>query len=246
MMIVATCMALLFLWGYSRMPGRIVRISIRGARLVSRSEVARMVDVAPGAVIGNAEVRRIEMALARNPAFCGVSVSRGVTGTLHVSVREREPVAWLISHQCAVARDGTLLPHLSRRDDAWVSVNGFAVADGKAVGSDAVMEAVSALSLARELGVAGAGASGAGASGAGASGAGPGLGAAGSGGFWRRLSLDGGAWEWKTGDKLIHLNSPINKEEFRRLQRFTRAFPDAWARARLLDLRFAERVVVRR
>lgn len=200
-------------------PLTVKRVDVRGARLVPAAEVERMAGVRPGTPIGPAKAGQIEADLKRHPGFRRVSVTRGLTGTLHVRVSEREPAAWLRGYRCAVAADGVLLPHVRQRDPSWISLDGIAVRDGRVEKPAVIGEALSGRSLGKEVDVSG-------------------------GGVWRRLPT--GVWEWETGGKRIHMTSPIRTEEFKRLVRFRRAYPREWSRARLLDLRFADRVVVKR
>ncbi len=223
-MVLTVCLAGVLLWGLASMPVKIKRVSIRGQRYLSQAAVERMVNVKPGALVGRAEVRRIERDLIRHPAFQSVTVSRGVTGTLHVRVRERKPVAWIRAYRCAVAEDGTLLPYVRQRDPAWISLDGLKVVRGKVLKAGAVREALEGNALTQEL---------------------DGFSSGAGGGVWRRLPVPPPTWEWEMGGKRIHMTSPIQREEFKRLHRFQRAYPDAWARARWLDLRFADRVVVK-
>ncbi len=195
------------------------RVVVRGARLMKPAEVEKLVKVKPGTPMGRTEVRRVEAELARHPAFNGVSVSRGLTGTLHIRVTERNPVAWLSTYRCAVAEDGTLLSHVRRREAGWICLEGFAVEKGKVKQTDAIREALLGCALGRQEDEP-------------------------SGGTWRRLPEN--VWEWDRGGKRVYMTSPIDKNEFKRLKRFRRAYPEVWSRARLLDLRFAERVVVKR
>lgn len=206
----------------ARMPVKIKRINIVGLRHLTSAQVEHFVGVRPGALLTRSDVRRIERNLARHPAFRSVAVSRGVTGKLHVRVREREPVAWMQAYRCAVAGDGTLLPYIKVRDTAWMVLAGLPAQDGKVRASHAIHEALQAGSLARLAGL---------------------TVAVDGGEVWRRIPA--GCWEWGTGEKKIRLTSPLQPEEFKRLQRFQQAYPDAWLRARMLDLRFADRVVVR-
>lgn len=223
-----TCMALavglagVLLAKVVRMPVKIKRINIVGLRYLTPAEVERFMGVRPGALLTRSDVRRIERKLARHPAFLNVAVSRGVTGTLHVRAQEREPVAWMQAYRCAVAGDGTLLPHITVRDTAWIVLDGLPAQDGKVRAGHAIHEALEAGSLARLAGL---------------------TVAMGVDEVWRRIPA--GCWEWDTGEKKVRLTSPLRPEEFERLQRFQQAYPDAWLRARMLDLRFADRVVVK-
>jgi len=61
---------------------------------------------------------------------------------------------------------------------------------------------------------------------------------------WRRAGPS--AWSVEAGRKRVTVSSPVRDEEFKRLMRFQCEYPDAWARARTLDMRFADRVVVKR
>lgn len=213
---VAACAAVAWLCS---VPLKIDRVNVRGARLVPPPEVERMIGVKPGTRLGPAGAEKIEEDLRRHPAFVSVSVTRGVTGTLHVRVSEREPVAWLRGYRCAVAADGVLLPHVRQRDPSWISLERVPVEKGRVKSPGVIGEALAGSSLGREADIS-------------------------DGGVWRRLPAD--VWEWETGGKRIHMTSPIREEEFKRLTRFRRAHPRAWDRARLLDLRFAARVVVKR
>jgi hypothetical protein len=65
-------------------------------------------------------------------------------------------------------------------------------------------------------------------------------------GVLRRVGPDSGAWEWDVDGKKVVFSSPVREEEMKRLQRFRREFPRAWGKARMIDLRFAERVVIKR
>jgi len=202
-------------------PIKVERVSIRGMRMVAAGEIKRILNVRPGLPVGHGDVRRMESELERHAAFESASVSRGLTGTLHVRLVEREPVAWMRAFRCSVAEDGTLLPHVRQRDPSWICLEGVAVKHGKVSDVDAIREALAGRRYGREVDDSG-------------------------GGVWRRLRSPADAWEWETGGKRIQMTSPIREDELKRLARFRRAYPEAWARARLLDLRFADRVVVKR
>jgi hypothetical protein len=213
--------AVLFLLGYGSMPVRIRRVSVQGVQHMTRGAVVKIVDVDPGAMIGPADVRRIEMTLRRHPAFAQVSVSRGLTGTLHVRVRERLPVAWLVDRDCAVAEDGFILPHVRNREAGWIRISGFTPAGGRVCEAGMIRDAICAETAARDEAFPG-------------------------GGVWRRSSAGAPGWEWNAGGKKIQMTFPVERAGFVRLARFRRGYPEAFAQARLIDVRYAERVVVKR
>lgn len=202
--------------GYLRLPMRMMTVQVSGLTRLSREEVVRMIGLEPGTLMGSAETRQLAQNLARRPQFASVAVSRGLTGVLHVKVAEREPVAWSVRTGCAVAADGVLLPALSVNRDAWIGLDGLAIAQGRMTDARLVAEA---LALFRGLKAGGA-----------------------PRGVLR--GVPGGGWEWQVDGKRIALSSPLQPAELERLWRFQRSFPDAWARARVLDLRYDARVVV--
>jgi len=206
---------------FSFVPMRVKAVSVSGAKLLSRNEVIRIAAVPMGKLVGWGATRDIEEKLTRHPAFASAKVSRGFDGTLGISVIEREPVAWLASHGCAVASDGTLLTYLTVREESWPPVVGVDIADGRVGDLGAVRDASSGYERLREY--------------------------AGQGeGILRRVGPDAGAWEWNVEGKKVVFSSPVKEEEIKRLQRFRREYPRAWGKARMVDLRFAERVVIKR
>jgi hypothetical protein len=233
----------ILLLGYGSMPVRIRKISVQGMKRMTRESVLRIVDLKPDAMVGPSEVRRIEMALKRHPGFLGASVSRGLTGTLHVRLHEREPVAWLCDKGCAVAEDGIVLPHVGTCEAGWARIAGLTLVGGKVCESPMVRDALRAESLAKEMALF-------------------------PGGVWRCASpastgpsvkmtvrqpgahQDSSAvasgWVWDLKGRRVQMGFPVDRDGFDRLARFRRAYPDAFTRARLIDVRFAERVVVKR
>lgn len=209
------------LFFFSLLPMRVRAVSVSGAKRLSRSEVIRIAAVPAGKMVGWGGTGGIEQKLLRHPAFSSASVRRGFDGTLGISVTEREPVAWLSSHGCAVSADGTLLTYLTRREEGWPPVVGVDVRDGRIMDLDAVRDATSGYGRLREY-------------------------AGQAEGILRRIGPDAGAWEWNVEGKKVVFSSPVREEEIKRLQRFRREFPRAWKRARTVDLRFAERVVIKR
>lgn len=205
--------ALAAAWMLAPLP--VERIEVSGNRRLARAEIAQMSGVRPPVRLTFAGVRVAARALAAGPAFESVRVTRGLTGTLHVGVRERAPVAWLPRTGCAVAADGRLLPHFGRREAGWIALDGLTVSSGR-VAAAAVADAL-ALSALLAPG----------------DGAPPGL--------LRRWT---GGWEWELGSRRVRCSSPARPDEVERLRRFESAFPEAWARAGRVDVRFAERVVV--
>jgi len=206
---------------FSLVPMRVKAVSVSGGKLLSRNEIIRIAAVPMGKTVGWGGTRSIEARLIRHPAFSSVSVSRGFDGTLGISVVEREPVAWLASHGCAVSDDGTLLTYLNRREEAWPPVVGVEIKDGRISDLGAVKDATSGYGRLREY--------------------------AGQGeGVLHRVGPDAGAWEWNVDGKKVVFSSPVREEEIKRLQRFRREFPRAWGKARTVDLRFAERVVIKK
>jgi hypothetical protein len=223
MRLVVTVMVLVMVvaaLAFSLVPMRIKSVSVSGARLLSRGEVIQLAGIPSGRALGWREARRIEERLAKHPAFSSVRVSRGFDGTLGLHVVERAPVAWLVTHGCAVAADGTLLPYLNHRDEGWVALTGVEVKDGKA-DMAAVAEAMSGYGHLREIATQGKG-------------------------VLRRVGSGEGVWEWDIEGKKVVFSSPVREEEIKRLQRFQREYPRAWGKARMVDLRFAERVVVKK
>jgi len=205
--------------GYLRLPIRMESVRVSGLTRLSREEVVRMIGMEPGTLLEPGDARRIEMNLARRPPFAAVAVSRGLTGILHVHVTEREPVAWSLRQGCAVAADGVLLPHCAVRAPGWLGLDGLAVAQGRVTEAKLVDEALAIKAALIAQG-------------------------ADLGGVLRRTGP--GGWEWLNGGKRVTLSSPPQPGELARLTRFQRSFPEAWARARAVDLRFADRVVVSR
>jgi len=214
-------LAVLFLFGYGSMPVRIRRVGVQGVQYMTRDAVVKIADVESGAMIGPADVRRIEMTLRRHPAFASVSVSRGLTGILHVRVRERIPVAWLVDRDCAVAEDGCILPHVRRKKAGWINLSGFTPAGGRICEVGMIKDAILAEATAKSEVFSG-------------------------GGVWRRSSAGAPGWEWNAGGKKVQMTFPVERDGFVRLARFRRAYPEAFAQARLIDVRYAERVVVKR
>jgi len=213
--------AFLALLAFSLVPMRVKAVTVSGARHLSRNEVTRIAAVPAGKLVGWGGAREIEERLKRHPAFSSVHVNRGFDGTLGISVVEREPVAWLPSHGCAVSADGTLLTHLTNREEGWPPVMGVELREGRVADLAAVRDA--AAGYGRLRGYVGQGE-----------------------GILRRVGNDAGAWEWDVEGKKVVFSSPVREEEINRLQRFRREFPRAWGKARMVDLRFAERVVVKR
>jgi hypothetical protein len=199
-------------------PVAVRRVDVTGTRRLARAEVARWTGVTPGARLTFAGARRIEAAMERLPALTKVTVMRGITGTLHVRVTERPPAAWLPRYGCAVAADGTLLPHLNRREPEWVGLDGFTAVRGALTDSALFAEALMLAKLVAVVGV-------------------------GDAGVIRRVP--GECWEWLTAGKRVRLSSPPAPQEAERLRRFREACPAAWALAGRMDVRFRERVVVK-
>jgi len=206
---------------FSLVPMRVKAVAVSGAKLLSRNEVIRIAAVPPGKPVGWGTTREIEERLMRHPAFSSARVTRGFDGTLGISLVERMPVAWLASHGCAVSADGTLLTYLTRREESWPPVVGVEIRDGRVTDLGAVGAASAGYDRLREL--------------------------AGEGsGVLRRVGPNAGAWEWDVDGKQVVFSSPVREEEIKRLQRFRREFPRAWGKARTVDLRFAERVVIKK
>jgi hypothetical protein len=118
-----------------------------------------------------------------------------------------------------VARDGVLLPFLTLREADWIGLEGLPVSQGRITSPGLVTEA---LTIRGALAAAGADLRG----------------------TLRHAGAAG--WEWVAGGKRLALSSPPQPGELTRLARFQRGFPEAWAKARALDLRYADRVVVSR
>lgn len=196
-------------------PLPVARIEVSGNERLARAEIVRLSGVRPPVRMTFGDARRTARALAAGPAFESVRVARGLTGTLHLGVRERVPVAWLPRAGCAVAADGRLLPHFGRREPGWIAVDGLSVTDGRV---PAPM-----LADARTL---------------------AGLLAAGDAGPAGTLRRWGGGWEWDLGRRIVRCSSPASRAEAARLRRFQAAFPGAWDDAGRVDLRFADRIVV--
>jgi cell division septal protein FtsQ len=210
----AACVAVL-----SRASITVSSVKVSGLKHMTAAEVIRVSGVKTGARIGPAEGELVRKELLRTRAFVSVSVIRGLTGTLHIHVRERRPVAWCRPYGCALAADGTLLYRLGRRDPAWPSLSGMPASEGTVGDPATVADALKGDGLVR--------------------------GAFGEGEVtWRRVGPS--AWVLEAGKKRVTVSSPVREVEFKRLMRFQRDFPDAWARARALDLRFADRVVAKR
>ena len=126
-----------------------------------------------------------------------------------------------ISAKVSRGFDGTLLTYLTQRQEGWPPVMGVEIRNGKVPDLGAVRDASSGYGRLREF--------------------------AGQGeGVLRRVGPDAGAWEWDVDGKKVVFSSPVREEEIKRLQRFRREFPRAWGKARMIDLRFAERVVIKR
>lgn len=214
-------LAVLFLFGYGSMPVRIRRVSVQGMKYMSREAVVKIVAVDPGTMVGPSDVRRIEMAIRRHPAFSFVSVSRGLTGTLHVRVKERVPVAWLVDRNCAVSEDGFILPHIGEREAGWIRISGFTTAGGRICEAAMIHDAIRAEAAVRDEALSG-------------------------GGVWRRAPAGAPGWEWVAGGRKVQMSFPVERDGFVRLARFRRAYPEVFAQARLIDVRYAERVVVKK
>jgi hypothetical protein len=206
---------------FSLLPMRLKAVRVYGARSLTSGEVVRMAGVVPGALFGPREVRLLEKRLSAQAAFSSVRVGRGLDGTLSITVVEREPAAWLPAFGCAVSADGRLLAHLTMRDPEWPSVSGIEARDGVVADSVAMAEAMSACVRTRELARSG-------------------------GGAWRRLPGAGAGWEWTIDGKRVVFSGPVSEEEIKRLQRFQREFPREWGMSLQLDMRFADRVVMKR
>jgi hypothetical protein len=185
---------------------------------MARAEVARLTGVAPGTRMTYGQACQVEATLARHPAFSRASVTRGLTGTLHVRVTERAPKVWCPRAGCAVAADGVLLPHFNRRETGWIGIDGFATAKGVVTDRAAFAEALELAGLIAALGI-------------------------GDLGMIRRLPAEG--WEWTAAGKRIRFSSPLVSAELGRLRRFREAYPAAWAGAGRMDLRFRDRLVVK-
>jgi hypothetical protein len=207
------------LWAFLGATITVKSVRISGARYLSPAAIITIAGVKTGARVGPAEGEMIRKELLRTRAFSAVSVVRGLTGTLHIHVREREPVAWSRSYACALAADGTILYRVSRRDASWPALSGLPASEGTAGDPATIADAMKGYGMARGL-------------------------LDGEGVTWRRSGPS--AWVIEAGKKRVTVSSPVREEEYKRLMRFQRGYPDAWARARMLDLRFADRVVVKR
>jgi len=205
---------------FSFLPMRVSAIAVTGSRHFTPAEVSRLAGAAPGALLGWRESREMERRLRALPAFVSAKVGRSFDGTLAIRVMEREPEAWLPAFGCAVAGDGRLLIHLTVRDSAWASVSGVMAAAGKVLTPADIAEAVSADQRIRLV-------------------------APGSSGTWRKVPGIPGSWEWEAGGRRLAFSSPVSDSEIKRLERFQREFPREWGRSRVLDLRFADRVVIK-
>jgi hypothetical protein len=135
-----------------------------------------------------------------------------------VRVTERPPAAWLPRAGCAVAADGLLLAHVTRREPGWVALEGLGVAQGRVAERAVFAEALELSKLIAALGGTEAGSV-------------------------RRVSGEG--WEWTASGRRIRISSPLVPDELRRLRRFRESFPAEWKNATRLDLRFLGRVVVK-
>ena len=200
-------------------PTTVRAVAIAGLRHLSRAEADRLVGVKPGDRLGPRAVRELAARLGQHPAFDSAEIHRGVTGVLHVALHEREPLVWLLDRRCAVATDGTLLRHLANRRAEWVAVSGVPCASGRVLSPGLLREAAEAERL-------------------------TGDGSAES--VWRFAPGAPGWWELVGDGKVVRLASPVTVIQMKRLRRFQREYPEAWGRARRLDLRFADRVVVTR
>ncbi|MEK7474515.1 MAG: FtsQ-type POTRA domain-containing protein [Candidatus Coatesbacteria bacterium] len=199
-------------------PVTVRQVSVTGTEKLARTEVARLAGVALGTRMTYGQACRVEAALGRHPAFSRVSVTRGLTGTLHVRVTERVPAVWCPRTGCALAVDGIALPHFNRREAGWVGVDGFETAKGVVTDRAAFAEALELAGLIAALGI-------------------------GDAGLIRRTPAEG--WEWSAAGKRIRFSSPLVPAEFGRLGRFREAYPAAWAGAGRLDLRFRDRLVMK-
>lgn len=201
--------------------GRTIRsVAVSGNRSLSAAEIIRITGVPDKAKMSRAEVRRVKARLMRHPAFLKVSVGRRIGGTLSVRVVERVPSAWLVSCNRAVAQDGVILPHIAVRDTEWILVDGFSIEHGCVRDVRLLQEAGEARLMTGEL-------------------------AEGADGIWRHVAKPP-CWEWVLGKKRITFSSPIDEGEVERLRTFKAEFPGAWRKAGGLDLRFKDRVVIKR
>jgi len=204
-------------WLLSR-PIAVRQVSVTGTERMARAEVARLTGVAAGTTLDYGQACRAEAGLRRMPAFARATVTRGLTGVLHVRVTERAPVAWMRRAGCAVSAEGYLLPHFSRREAGWVALDDFATARGMVVDRASFAEALELAGMIGALRV-------------------------GDAGVVRRLPTEG--WEWSVAGKRVRLSSPLVPAELGRLGRFREAYPAAWSAAGRLDLRFRDRLVVK-
>ena len=213
--------AVVLLWIVSGAGMTIRSISVSGNRSLSAKEIIRIVSVASRAKVSRAEAGRVRARLMRHPAFLKVSVSRRIGGTLSVMVSERVPAAWLVSYNCPVSQDGVLLPYIGVRDPELMMLDGFAVDHGCLRDLRALREAKDAWRMTSDI-------------------------ADGAEGIWRRMESKPASWEWIIGKKRITFSSPVGEDEAERLRTFKTEFPDAWRKAGGLDLRFRDRVVMKR
>lgn len=213
--------AVALIWFLVGLPVEIERVRISGLNAVSEAQLRRIANIELGIKVGRVRAKEIEKALLKNPLILDASVDAGVTGTLHIRIRERAPVAWLENSSCAVGVDGVLLTDIKKAEEGWLRLAGLRVEKGRVGDVGAIQEAAQAEEILRNSGEF-------------------------PSGTWACRAGYADSWIWYTQGKIVRFSRPVPEKEINRLQRFKRLCPQAWARARALDMRFADRVVVNR
>ncbi len=213
--------AVALIWFLAGLPVEIVRVRMSGLNALSQAQVKKAAGIELGMEVGRARAKEIETALRKDPQVLEASVDAGVTGTLHIRIRERAPAAWLENASCAVGSDGVLLPGIRKPEEEWLHLAGLKVQKGMIEDVEAIEEAAQADRAMRESGEF-------------------------APGTWACKGGYADSWIWYAQGKIVRFSRPIPEDEINRLQRFKRHCPQAWSRARALDMRFADRVVVNR
>ncbi len=208
-------------WLLAGIPVEVKRVKVSGIRYLSPAQVERIAGIKPRMEVGRREAREVREVLEKHKAVIGASVSAGVTGTLHIRIKERVPVAWLAGESCAIAEDGIPLRHITSRDPSWATIAAMGTPGARAFDPKILREAVEGEALMRTL-------------------------EEGASGAWYCRLEEPRTWLWLSGGKRVVFSSPVSEDEVTRLGHFRRVCPKAWQSARMLDMRFADRVVVKR
>jgi cell division septal protein FtsQ len=123
--------AVALIWFLTGLPVKIKRVRISGLRSISQAQLEQIAGIKPGMDVGRNQALDIGKALVKHPLILEASVDAGVTGTLHIRIRERTPVAWLENRSCAIGADGVLLAGIGERDESWLRLAGLQVEKGR-------------------------------------------------------------------------------------------------------------------